>query len=331
MPANVTVHYKAQSDHRISFLAKLLGVTVDDAFGKMVRLWSVMTELQTDTPDAELINAIMLDEHGSQLLVRSGLAEQLEDATVRVRGRVDNDTGRDRLEWYGSQHDRSVKGGTARAANAVRDARGRLTSGIAPAGSSQSPALRSEEQIPSGSSSSSSGADPRGDRDLEGQEELPLPPNPPLRDVNVSPMVPITGQLESSLAHVVETKGIGTRIWARLGELRAEIAKELGVEIRALHPMDAGTRALSMRIREAQLAKLDAKRIEGDLNHVLDVVAAEARATKSVQWLTGAVFEERAFRRALGMTIADAQKPRGPTNNRPTPKPEQPTRKIPTL
>lgn len=146
----------------------------------------------------------------------------------------------------------------------------------------------------------------------------------------MSPLVPITGELESSLAHVVETRGIGTRVWNRLGELRAEIAFDLGVEVRALHPMDAGTRALSLRIREASLAKLDAKRIEGDLNHVLDVVAAEARATKSVQWLTGGVFEERAFRRALGMTIADAQRPRSGPSGKP-PRPPEPIRQIPKL
>lgn len=342
MPANVTVHYKAQSDHRISFLAKLLSVTVDDAFGKMVRLWSVMTELQTDTPDVELINAIMLDEHGSQLLVRSGLAEQLEDASVRVRGRVDNDTGRDRLEWYGSQLDRSSNGGKVRAASAERDRGGRFLgdrSSDPPAG----PALRSQDQILSGSSdlhSSSSGADPRGDQDREPTEAelaeaegLVLPPNPPLRNVNASQAAPIAGELESTLSHVVETKGIFTRIWTRLGELRASVAKELGVEVRALHPMDAGTRALTLRIREASLAKLDAKRIEDDLNHVIEVIAAEARATRSVQWLTGAVFEERAYRRALGMTLDDARRPRTPpTGNGPRPaKPEQPSRKIPTL
>ena len=355
MPANVTVHYKAQSDHRINFLAKLLGVTVDDAFGKMVRLWSVMTELQTDMPDVELINAIMLDEHGSQLLVRSGLAETLEDATVRVKGRVDNDTGRDRLEWYGSQLDRSVKGGTSRAATAVRDARGRMTSGIAPAtdqptpaSSSQSPALRSEDQILSGGSSSSysslSGADPRGDQDREAPEKteaelaeaegLVLPPNPPLRNVSRSPELPLTDELVSTTRLVAETKAIGKRVWDRLCQVRSEVAAELKVEVRPLHPFDAGTRALASRIREAQIAKLDGDRIEADLNHVVDVIVTEARATKSVQWLTGAVFEERAYRRALGMTLDDAKRAQPRTTNngtRPGPKPEQPSRKIPTL
>lgn len=340
MDCSVTVHHKALSDRRIVLLAKLLGVDADSALGKMTRLWSVMTRLQTDTPDVDHVRACLLSEVGEDLLVRSGLGERLQDGAVRVRGRVD-ETGKDRLEWYAELTNRQIQAGRARAETAPRDRRGRLLPGsVQP--EPACPASDPKEDPLSGSGSPSSGAsgsDPRGDRDQEPTEAeiaeaegLVLPPFPPLHDVNRSPEVPHTAELDSSLERVKQTKAIGRRVWERLRDLRRTIATELKLDdVRDIDEQDIGTRALTMRIRAAIAEGTDLARIEGDLNHVVDVVAAEARVTKSVRWLSTGVFEDRAYRTALAMTLADAQKPRSNTNNRPGPKPEQPARKIPTL
>lgn len=348
MAASVTVHHSAFGSERIARLAELAGYNVHEARGRITLLWSVCTEMQTDGVLSSARVRACLGDRGDEHLIEAELGERLETGDIRVKGC----TGR--IEWFGDQQDGRVAGGKARVAGATRDAKGRLQkrdNGPATQVDSSSNHLSESDQesdpereILSGSHpSGASGSDPRGDHDREpteaerGEAEgLVLPPNPPLRSVPLSPMAPLTGELEQSLSHVTNTRGIGTRIWERLERLRNEIAAELGVEIRPLHPMDAGTRALGMRIREASL-KLDAERIEADLNHVLDVVATEARTTRSVQWLTGGIFEERPYRRALGMTLDDAAKAQqrtGGTNSNwgpRNPKPPEPPRRIKPL
>lgn len=95
---------------------------------------------------------------------------------------------------------------------------------------------------------------------------------------------------------------IRKKIWTHLAKVREEIASEFGLTIRPLPAQDAGERALAMWLLEA------GDRGEADAMHVVAVYAAEARAIRSVQWLTGGMFEERSRRRALGMTTADAAK-----------------------
>jgi hypothetical protein len=82
--------------------------------------------------------------------------------------------------------------------------------------------------------------------------------------------------------------------------------------VRPLPAHDPGERELASWIVN------DGDRVEADAAHVLEVYAAEARASRSVQWLTGAMFEERPRRRALGMTVEDARRPRPPTRSSPS-------------
>lgn len=141
--------------------------------------------------------------------------------------------------------------------------------------------------------------------DVEHEDSLPLPPYQPLRDVSRSPEQSLEHDLHESKQRFATAGKLGGEVWERLRAMRKAIAAELGVEVRDLHPHDAGRRALAMRIREAVDAKREPAQIGADLNHVLDVFVAEARHTRSVQWLTGGMFEDRSFRRALGMTLAD--------------------------
>lgn len=126
--ASTTVSQGAFSDPRILYLAKLAGWEdgVDAAIGKLTRLWGRCTHLQTDVvPDYEV--CACLGENGDTLLIKSGLGERA-DGGVRVKGRIDNATGRDRFSWFAAVAPKSKKaGGDARIANAARDPKtGRL-------------------------------------------------------------------------------------------------------------------------------------------------------------------------------------------------------------
>lgn len=105
---------------------------------------------------------------------------------------------------------------------------------------------------------------------------------------------------------------IRARAFEHLNKLRQDVGAELGQHARPLHPQDPGERALADRQRDGAS--------EADIVHVLDLAAAEARTEGTVRWLTGSLFEEKQWRRLLGMTIEDAQKPRvGPKGSTPAP------------
>jgi hypothetical protein len=113
------------------------------------------------------------------------------------------------------------------------------------------------------------------------------------------------------------------QIWGKLDALRREIASELGEDIQPLLAFDPGEAALAMRIVEA------GDQASARCEHVLAVLAAEARGKQTVQFLTGAVFEPPSWRRLLGMSVKDIEKSLSRAGPRSAP-PEQP-RRIKTL
>lgn len=151
MSASVTVRAKAFGDSRIVFLAKLLGCSWNDAFIRLIRLWSVCAEQQTDKPEVRHIRACLEDIQGEKHLVESGLGDTIADpnlVVVRVRGCDETDWYYAKLELEGQ-----AEAGRARAATAIRDARGRF---VDPGGdrSSQTPAsLSPDSDLISGSGS----------------------------------------------------------------------------------------------------------------------------------------------------------------------------------
>jgi len=91
--------------------------------------------------------------------------------------------------------------------------------------------------------------------------------------------------------------------WSELGALRVALAAELGQVARPLPVFDPGLAELAARIQEA------GDRAEADIDHVLAVYAAEARAKRTVAWLTGSMFRADKWSLALGMTLDDARRP----------------------
>lgn len=102
-------------------------------------------------------------------------------------------------------------------------------------------------------------------------------------------------------------QGARALLWLELERTRQAVAAELGVEARPLAVHDPGERELACRLVEAGPGQLESA--VDNARHVIAVAATEARRKRTVQWLTGAMFEARPWRRALGMTIADADRP----------------------
>ncbi len=102
-------------------------------------------------------------------------------------------------------------------------------------------------------------------------------------------------------------RALAQRWWNRMNELRANLAAELGITTpRNLHFHLPGFGALLDRVRES------GEHAEADLEHVFAIAVAEARASKppSLQYLSGSMFEPRSWAFKLGMSEADAAKPR---------------------
>lgn len=147
------------------------------------------------------------------------------------------------------------------------------------------------------------------DQDLDqDRERIPRPPKAP----------PIPSRPEPETTAEERERGARAKIRRRalehVNKLRETVGAELGQVVRPLHPQDPGERGLLARQLEGAS--------EADIAHVLDVAELEARTQRTVQWLTGAIFEERSWRRALGMTREDAGRPRL------SPRPTEPVRLV---
>lgn len=280
MAANVTIHHSAFSDRRIAYLGELAGYSTMEALGRLAALWSRCTELQTDRPGAFEIRSC-LGPRGDQLLVECGLGEAIGDE-VRVRG------CQGRTEWFGEVGPgapRQTAGGKARASKAQRDARGRLlpTSKAPPASGDAGPMLDvagpATVQHPSNR--------PASDPDLD----------PEIRDTRSARAIPPTTDYDpSSIQHV---NAWVDWTYRAVSESLVAVAAELGIPDALPFPMrqntpveSRGARDLRDRIREeGAIAPQVCKR-------VVEALAAEARETKGIDWLSEKAFTPGGWRHA---------------------------------
>lgn len=125
MAAPVRIEARAWSDIRFRTLARLLGMSDPDlALIKVARLWSWETEhYHPDRPtyvlDRDTIESV-LGPDGPEALVRAQLAEATMDGW-RMKGTEGQ------IEWCYGLTEKRQRAGRARADNASRDERGRLT------------------------------------------------------------------------------------------------------------------------------------------------------------------------------------------------------------
>lgn len=95
---------------------------------------------------------------------------------------------------------------------------------------------------------------------------------------------------------------------AELERERRTVAAELKVPDHGLLAQDPGERELAMHLVHAGPTGLAAARAQA--LHAIAMAGLEARRDRSLQWLTGAIFAERAFRRLVAMTAAEARRER---------------------
>ena len=318
MAATVTVRAKAFGDSRIVFLGQLLGCSWNDAFVRVIRLWSVCAEQQTDTPEARFIRACLEHPQGEQHLVESGLGDDLRrdpslaEGVVRVRGCDETDWYFAAMEQRGAQ-----EAGRARAALADRDAAGRFvptgppaldqrTSSVGPA-SDHSPDLGSE--ICSESSA----------------RKLPDPQ--------------AIVHAERGAARVDQRRRLFGDAWTYAGLKHHELKAE-GIDPNARNCWgvmpDAGSfEAQQLFARIDELTAGDApdwKRARELVRNRIDVAAAEVRAAKppTLRWFIPArMWDAKSFAIAKDLSPEQAAQPRA-RDRFTSDAPETPVRRIAT-
>lgn len=166
--------------------------------------------------------------------------------------------------------------------------------------------------VKSGKSRRESAKQNRSKREARGNPPDPVPdpaPDPvPDQDPDLSPARVATptpgGVPDPALAR---RQALRAELWRELGAARSAVGAELRVEHRPLGVQDPGERALAMLLVGAGEA-IDAT--AADVRHAIAIAAAEARRDRSLQWLTGVIFDERNFRRLAATTLEDARRAR---------------------
>lgn len=346
MAASVTIHHKAFGDPRVAYLARLGGYAdgVDSALGKLARLWSVCTELGSDTPALEQIRACLGGPKGDEWLVESGLGERLSNGMVRVRGRRD-DNGKDRIGWKAELDVRRQQGGRARASNAQRDAKGRLLPKrlldrqLDNAGPASPAAARYQDQdqdqdqtlsgdpdlgsdpVPSGASGGETAIGSRGGESPPPSNVLALPPRTP------PPGIPNPGGQD-------RRRRLNHDAWAYAALEHARLRGE-GIEPDAIPwpAMPAGAPMGDLVKRTGELLGMtdppDYEAAKATLRRRIDVAVAEAIREQHLRWFTPTrLWDEKGFWRALEFTPEQASQRAGPRGSPTTP---DPPRRIKTL
>ncbi len=277
---NVTIEGGVWGEWEYKALADALGLAMPaDAIGRMASLWQWCLSKETDIAPAKVVDA-HLGKGGAAAVIECDLGEPAEGG-IRIRGAAKRVS--QYQDWLGGK----AKGGRARADTAKR-ASGRFgneddkPTSRAPADDQQPPAALQQEPAGhqlsvsvslSGSEKTLPDASPSGDGDWAGQ---------------------------SVVRRRMAQEGL-----RRLNEIRRAVAADLGLGAVIDQPVFAADE-LPFRLRDAGSEKAAALQ----LHHALACLEAEARASRTVQWLTGAAFEHRSWRRLLGMTAADAARPK---------------------
>lgn len=112
-------------------------------------------------------------------------------------------------------------------------------------------------------------------------------------------------------------KGLRRALWSELETARRDAAAELGVRAQPLLAFDPGETALAARIA-ATRSEGEIREIASQARHAIACAKAEALRDdrRSVQWLTGVIFEDRNWRRFAGMTLEDARSVRASPRGR---------------
>lgn len=181
----------------------------------------------------------------------------------------------------------------------------------------------------------------RSDPSLSGSELpppraiLPAPDPAPTPTTTVAPApipemdksvhsAPALAELEREARRRVQLE-----LRAELERERREVAADLGVTDHGLLAQDPGERELALHLVSAGPDGLEMARRQA--LHAIAMAGLEARADASkFQWLTGAIFGERNFRRLVATTAAEAKRASPIAKGAAQPASPRPRRKSPT-
>ena len=341
MAAGVTVDHEAFGDDRIETLRRLGGYTdFEHALGKMARLWSICTSLQTDRPPVGRIRGVLGSESGDRWLLESGLGELMPDGSIRVRG------CQGRIEWFGKLASQQSRAGKKRAAVAERDERGHFRPSVAAAESVQRtpsapPAEGTEPATePSDSrapldpahparshtaGSSAPSAPQRSPAQEQEQEQEPEPaqdpdqrgPDPVARLDTLPSGASDAGardptSIVTSRYPRIVTDGSCTveraRLMRMLGPLHVEVFNRVRAELESQVPAMQHGGPQERALRELLIQQATLEGFEERARHVLSVREAEARKIGSVKFLGASVWSELPFGRAVTMLVGEDRK-----------------------
>jgi hypothetical protein len=276
---NVTIEGRVWGEWEYEALQAALGLPMRaDAVGRAASLWHWCLSEETDIAPVKVVDG-KLGKGGAAALVDCGLGEVV-DGGIRVRGAAARVS-----EWQERQEGWS-NGGTKAAANAkkVGRTRGRF---------------RKEADKPTSSP-------PADDQLVPAAVQQATSPHQPSSSVSSSPSPP---EEKLSPANDIDWRAGGNPARRRLAEdgrqRLNELRRQIAADFKIAGVLDLAAFATDeLLFRLAEVGSEEAARLA--LSHALACLEAEARASRSVQYLTGAAFSPNSWRRLLGMTPSDA-------------------------
>ena len=114
--ASVSVEFSASGDPRFRYAAKLIGTSRFDVLGRAVEVWRCCIEGNTAILPTVMVDAITELDGFAEIMMQVGLAERVDDATMRIKGTAG------RIEYLAEARERQ-KNATRVAAETRRKAR----------------------------------------------------------------------------------------------------------------------------------------------------------------------------------------------------------------
>ncbi len=336
MAASVTIHHKAFGDRRIAYLGELAGYNQAEALGRMAMLWSLCTELQTDTPsDIEIKSC--LGTKGPEALLESELGERDPGGRVRVKG-CDG-----RIEWYGEREVRQVAGGKARASTAQRNpANGQLMRVAGKMLVNAGPATHQQPKVAGPATPASTSQTPASESESDLPEDLSpararvaTPPHTELPENTNSPGKAPEG---AGSAAVLVRMRLNSDAWTYAGRAHLALRPEIDPSARAWSAMPTGAAkddltAITRELVGDDCVNADFEGAYATVCRSVDVAVAEARAAATLQWFTPSrIWSRSSFWKRAELTPEQAARPRASPSRSGRDQADEPRpRKIQTL
>jgi hypothetical protein len=318
--ARMSIDDKFLRDPRVTRLAEALGWNRYEARGRLLDVFAVCYDLETDIITPEDANAAADEARLADVMVTVGLAD-LDGGGIRVHGAAE------RIEYLARKAEAGRKGG-------VKSGETRRKKGEAKR-SSASPKLEAvgnppdpvPDLPPDPVPAPDQITDPQPARAIPpvvvGTDTQPHPPDPP-HDLPPPTRLPVAWSGPPDHRAVADRTAVRQEVLAALEAARERVALALGKTYRPLPAFQPGESHLMRRILLAR----DTAAIRSELLHVVEMAALEAQhQTRSLQWLTGMIFdlphdgsENKNYRRFASGDASDFSRPE-PKLKRAGPKP----------